>query len=1075
MALASFCLNLSIYSQAISLKMKQVTVKEAMNKLKNVSGYSFVYSSADIDTQKKISVSAKDLSLDAVIKQILQDQDLSYEIQGKNIILKKKEVNQDKSSKTNQKITGTIFDTNGDPIIGANIIEKGTTNGTITDIDGKFELTVSSNAVLQITYIGFNSQDIVVNGKSNLTITLAEDTETLDEVVVVGYGTQKKVNLTGAVTSVSINDLSKRQVGQTGMALQGLVPGVTVVQRSGQPGSDGGTLCIRGMTTLNNNSALVLVDGVEMNINNVDPSLIESISVLKDAASASIYGSRAANGVVLITTKRALSKKISFSYSGYTSHQSPTQMPNFVNAIDHMKMLNQAQINVGKSPDYSEEYIQEYIEKGPSNRDKYPDTNWQDAVLIGNGMMQSHFLTMSGGSEKARTMISLGYLNQNGLIENSNYKRYTFRTNTDLELLKQLTARIDAQFTYTKQKQPSRGMESFYWMNVTPANYAYRFSNGNWAEAWNGENPVAMNKDGGLSTTTTPSAIMSFELNFKPLSWLSVNAKYAPKYWETHNSIYNKVVQTYKEDGTPGRTSPQIGKLKEATVRSYQDVLSLVLNAEKSFGIHNFKFIGGFQQESITSSSHDGTRENFVFPDYPVLEAGGAENQKNWGTKNKWALQSYFGRINYDILGKYLLEINARYDGSSRFAKGNKWGLFPSFSAGWRVSEEKFWEPIKNVISNLKIRGSWGQLGNQAVSNYAFASMIDMSPKYMFNKKVNSGAALVDLANSNIQWETTTVTNIGLDMDLFNKLNVTFDWYYKKTDDILLRLNVPLIIGLNAPMQNAGEVENRGWDLSMTYADKYGDFNYRISANISDVRNKILDLNGISSSDLLVNNEGYSMNSLFGLEAIGYIQPEDYDETGNYKYATQYGNFGCGDIKYKDQDNNGVINADDYVIIGHTLPRYTFGLNFDAEYKGFDFSVLFQGVGKADGYLNGPATMAFESPGTAQEQHKDYWTEENRNAKFPRLTFSESNNRQNSSFWKKSAAYLRLKNIQLGYSLPKSLLSKTFLEKVRFYLTGSNLFTFSNFWDGYDVEAPIGRGEYYPQTKTISFGIDVNF
>ena len=1066
-------INMEAQNATITVKNNPLSIGQLISEIEKQTEYLVVYSNREIDINREVRVKNKSDKVGNLLSEVFAGTNIRYEFLKDYILLSSKD-NKETDQQQDPVISGVVTDVNGEPIIGANVSALNKSIGTITDINGNFTLNVALGSTLQISFIGYVTQDIKVTNRV-LNIQLVEDAQSLDEVIVVGYGTQKKVNLTGAVTSVSMKDMTKRQVGQTGMALQGLIPGVTVVQRSGQPGADGGTLTIRGLTTLNNNSALVLVDGIEMNINNVDPSLIENISVLKDASSASIYGSRAANGVILVTTKRAANEKISFSYNGYVSHQSPTKMPDFVNAVDHMKMLNQAQINVGKSPDYSEEYIQEYIKNGPSDRDKYPDTNWQDAVLTGNGLMQSHFLTMSGGSERARTMISLGYLNQNGLIENSNFKRYTFRSNTDLQLLKQLSARVDAQVWYTNQTQPSRGNESFYWMNVTPATHTYRYSNGNWAEAWNGENPVAFNKDGGLSRNLSPAATLSFDLNFKPFSWLTVEGKYGLKYWETHQSLYNKVVQTYKYDGSPGRTSPQIGKLRESTNRSYQDVLTLMFTAEKNFGIHNLKLTGGFQQESITSNYHDGTRENYVFPDYPVLDAGGAENQKNSGSKSKWALQSYFGRINYNIMGKYLFEVNARYDGSSRFAKGHKWGLFPSFSLGWRISEEKFWESIKPYVNNLKVRGSWGQLGNQSGDNYAFASMINMAPKYMFDKQINSGAALVDLANSEITWETTTITNIGLDIDLFSKLSVNFDWYYKKTKDILLRLNIPLVMGLNAPMQNAGEVENRGWEFGLTYVDKIGNVSYRISGNLSDVRNKILDLKGISSSNLTVNNEGYPMNSLFGLQAIGYIQPEDYDSDGKYKYASQYGKFGPGDIKYKNQNDDNVINANDYVIIGNTLPRYVYGLNLDLEYKGFDFSMFLQGVGKVDGYLNGPATMAFQSPGTAQEQHKNYWTEENRNAKFPRLTFSETNNQQNSSFWMKSAAYLRLKNIQLGYSLPQSLLKGTFLGSVRLYVTGSNLLTFSDFWDGYDVEAPVGNGQYYPQTKTISVGVDVRF
>ena len=496
---------------------------------------------------------------------------------------------------------------------------------------------------------------------------------------------------------------------------------------------------------------------------------------------------------------------------------------------------------------------------------------------------------------------------------------------------------------------------------------------------------------------------------------------------------------------------------------------------DKAFGDHGVKALFGFQQEDYRNDGLTGYRESFAFPNYPVLNSGGELNQKSYGWASEWALMSFFGRLNYSYLDKYLFEGNFRYDGSSRFVEGRKWGVFPSFSAGWRISEEPFFANLKDKISNLKLRASWGKLGNQNIGSYPFSSDVNLGLKYVFDKQVLSGAGITDLANTEISWETTTSSNIGVDVTLLDKINITADYYYKKTDDILLPLDIPKIIGMNAPAQNAGVVENKGWDLGINYSDWDHEFKYEIGINISDVKNKVLDLRGVNKTGLTVNHEGYPMFSLYGLKADGFITEEDFDEAGIYKYAKQFGSIAPGDIMYVDMNNDSIINSNDYTIIGQTLPRYTFGFNFNSKYKSFDFSLFIQGVGKADGLIRDQGIMPFLMGGTVQEQHKDRWTPDNREAMFPRFAFNETNNEQTSSFWMRDASYVRLKNIQLGYTLPKGIMSKIKAQQLRIYFSGQNLLTLDNFWDGYDVEAPVGDGGYYPQVKTYSFGLDVKF
>lgn len=452
-----------------------------------------------------------------------------------------------------------------------------------------------------------------------------------------------------------------------------------------------------------------------------------------------------------------------------------------------------------------------------------------------------------------------------------------------------------------------------------------------------------------------------------------------------------------------------------------------------------------------------------------MLNTGSSATQLNSGTASEWALQSVYSRLNYNFDERYLLEINGRYDGSSRFAEGRRYGFFPSVSAGWRVSEEAFFKPLKSTISEMKFRASWGELGNQNIGTYPAVSLIELGA-YSMGNQIYTVGALNQMANNNITWETTEMKNIGLDMTLFSKLNITFDYYQRLTKGILYDLDVPLIIGQEKPFQNAGVVRNNGWEFGLNYRGNINALTYTVGANLSDVKNKVLDLKGVSRTGISVSNEGYAINSLYGFEAIGIFQSDQ--EVA--QHATQFGNVKAGDIIYKDQNGDGKITDLDNVIIGSTIPRYTFGLNLNLGYKGFDLGVFMQGVGKANGYLYEQSVMPFFNGGTVHEQHKDNWTPENRDAKFPRLAFGESNNEKTSSFWMKDASYLRMKNLQLGYKFSPQLASSIGLKGLRVYANASNLFTVDNFWQGYDVEAPVGTGNTYPQVKVYSFGLEVN-
>jgi TonB-linked SusC/RagA family outer membrane protein len=635
--------------------------------------------------------------------------------------------------------------------------------------------------------------------------------------------------------------------------------------------------------------------------------------------------------------------------------------------------------------------------------------------------------------------------------------------------------KFDIQFISKNTKEVGTGMsEVFLQMNRIPAIQPGKYSNGLFGEGWNGNNPIAFSSEaGGSGKNNDMSLLGNFTINYRPVKWLSAEFLAAPKMDETYVRDFNQAITTYSFDGTPLFTRPEKSELTNTMSRNYYQNYYSSLTANKNFNQHEFKLMVGASMETFLSRNLSAFRDDFTFPQYQVLNAGSEENMQNSGTASEWALQSYFGRFNYDFKSRYLLEAIARYDGSSRFSAGNKYGFFPSFLAGWRISEEDFMKNIKNTINNLKVRASWGRLGNQEIGNYPFASSLNLGT-YSMGGKVVSTAALTDMSNQLISWETSEIKNIGLDVTLLDKLSINFDLYDKITYDILLGLDIPLSIGLNRPYQNAGKVRNKGWEFGLSYKGKVGEFNYGIDFNISDVVNKVEDLKGISRTDLTVSREGYAINSIYALQADGYFQSEEEIAS----HATQIGILAPGDIKYRNQNPgvDNIINDEDKVIIGSTIPRYTYGFNLNASYKNFNFNAFIQGVGKADGYLYGRAIQPFFSGASAYEQHKDYWTPENRDATFPRLTWGDSgNNYQQSSFWMKDASYLRLKNIQLGYTLPARFVKKLSLENVHFYVNGQNLFTLDNFWDGFDVETPVGTGTNYPQVKTYSFGIDVKF
>jgi TonB-linked SusC/RagA family outer membrane protein len=981
-------------------------------------------------------------------------------------------------------VTGVVSDEASGPLPGVNVVVKGTTVGTITDVDGKFIINVpQGSTILVFSFIGFESMQADVAGKETIEVKLKQITFGLDEVVTIGYGTMKKVNLTGSVERIDAEKISRQPVIQTSQALVGLSPGLTAIQSSGQPGLDNATLRIRGIGSIGaSNDPLVLIDGVSGNINNVDPNDIAEISVLKDAASAAIYGSRASNGVILVTTKRATKDRMTVSYNNYLGVQSPTGHPQVLSALDYLKYSGDTQAK-----------IDEWAAGMKTNPDKYPDTDWVDLLFSESGFQQYHNLSVNGGTDKIGILGNISFADQQGNILNYDYTRYNGRINTDMKISEKFDINFDINFYKSLRTNPTQGLDLVVQQVYRiPAVYPAIYSDGSWADGWAGRNPVAIVNDGGYANIHSNYFRGSLKANYTIIPGLKLSAMYTPEYNDAYSKSFVNVHELVIDlVSRSTRKVPDKNSLSQSNGRTFNETFNALVYFTKTIKRHDISSTVGYEFMKYKYEIFSAYRDNFILPQYQVLNAGSEENDSNSGSATHSSLVSFFGRVNYGYMDKYLFEANVRRDASSRFAPEYRVAYFPSFSAAWRLTEEGFVKDL-NLFSNLKLRASWGQLGNQQIgSDFPYASSISLgSRNHMFGNSVYLGATQNVLANEKIKWETTESTNFGIDAGFFKqKLSFTVEYYIRKTKDILLNLPIPLVIGLSAPPQNAGNVENKGWDFSMTWQDQIKDFSYSIDVNASDVKNTVTNLSGIGPiiSGSSITKVGSPIGLIFGYESIGMFPDAATIATA----PSQIGTLIPGNIRYKDQltvdsDGDGIpdqadgrISADDRVVLGNPFPRLTYGLNLDAGYKGFDFSASLQGIGKRDVLLGGDYVWPLFNAGNIQQWHvNECWTPENLDAKYPVIkpTSSGSNDIQTSSTWVFDASYLKVRNITLGYTFKSELLRKISVSKFRIYCTGQNLFTFDNLPEGIDPLAPNGtQGGLYPVVRNYIFGVDINF
>ena len=1006
-------------------------------------------------------------------------------------------------------ISGKVLDSDGLPVIGAGVLVAGSTQGTVTDHEGQWTLELKNqNVKIEISSLGFSTQTLNVSGRSNFDVVLKPDTQYLDEVVVVGYGTQKKVNLTGSVSMVNSEDMAARPISSLSSGLQGMLPGVTVVNSSGQPGADNTTIRVRGIGTIGNANPLILIDGVEGDISSINPEDIESVSVLKDAASAAIYGARAANGVLLVTTKKALGTNEStprVTLGAYVGFQTPTRLPEMCDAIEFMTLDNEARQNVGTAVGWIDSQFDK-VSTG-SDPNYFGNTDWLSQVLNPYALQQNYTLAINGNLGASGYMLSYRYFDQDGLTAGSSTgeQRHNVRLKLDTKLLDRITISSNLSYTSRKITSPVNSLTDgggaiYNAMRIAP-NVPVRYTDGTWAYGGGNTNPLAILEDGGRSVTDSDEFSILEVVKVDILKGWDVSATYNLTSFNSLRDILKKTI-VFKN---PQEEEPYVyGKpnsLKNIDARNLQQTFILQSNFDFTFGKNNLSGVVGMSQEWYTARKFEASRTSLTTEKNPTLNLGDPNSMSNDSEYSSWALRSGFARISYNYDERYLVEANLRYDLSSRFHKDNRGGLFPSVSAGWRLSEEPFMAFAKPLFDNIKFRASWGMLGNQYVgsSDYPYLSVLKAytSDLSLIGTSATTGYVQSTLANPNLSWEKIKMFDVGLDIAMLNnRLNLSFDWYNKDTEGILLELNYPAQIGPDPSEENAGKVNNKGWELDLNWREQRGDFYYGIGFNLSDVKNSIVDLAGNSPdlSGYQVRMVGYPIDAFYGYVAEGLMTPEDFkiSDTKNHVYSLPkipviLGNdYQPGDIKYKDISGpdgkpDGRITPEyDKIVLGSNIPRYTYSFRGDLAWKGIDFSFVIQGVGKCDGYLEGTARHAFQDmaayPQKIHLQRYNVVTNPDPNAVYPRLTYNTGFNQTTfSTYWMEDASYLRLKNVQLGYTFPEKWMKKARIEKMRLYLSGDNLLTFSKYFYAYDPETPVSKGGYYPQIKTVVMGLNITF
>ena len=1100
------------FAQKLNLKQKSVTLKQVFKEIKKQTGYDVLYQPDKLNDNQKINADFNNAPLAEVIKTCLQEQPLAFTFYETTIVIKTKEKSQvnakplsedlNKAQLADVSVKGTVKDKSG-PLPGVTIVLRSSGKTlTVTDAKGSFNVTVPENDVLIFKYVGYKSLEAPVNGKNVLDIVLEEASTSLNELVVIGYGTKQRKSLTGAVSSVGAEVFESRPVTNALEALQGEVPGMTIERSSGQPGQEGYSLNVRGYSSTNGgNTPLVLIDGVPGDLNLLNPDDIQSIDVLKDA-SASIYGARAANGVFIVTTKKGKKGKAVISYSGNAAITKESGMMKNPTTYQMALMDNEANIHNNAAPMYTPAMLQNILNNDPNPIDHplyggwklfFTNTDWIKAV-IGPGFQQKHNVSVSGSNENSSYYLSGGYSDQKGVIRyaDNGAKRYNLRLNYDYSLTKWL--RLETKVAVENQRRTDLGgvgaggliQEATFGMpNVPITNpQGEYFAQGGWGNA------VAEAKEGATSTFITRNLNTNFKLIADVASGLKLNVQAGVNYSSENDNDIAKSVPLYNWDGALAYyaiANPQQASLtvynSQTTYRDYTGYLQYT----KKIGKHDFDFMAGASHEENNFDWFNARRDNFTSQDVWALNLGGTNNMTNGGGGNQWGINSLFSRLSYAYDNKYLLEGSVRYDGSSRFEPGHQYGLFPGVSVGWRISQEKFLKDVK-FISDLKLRASYGQTGNQeGIGLYDYLQLISIGGVYPFGAgSQTQSAALAGMVSTNRTWERLINKNVGLDASLFNsKVDLSFDYFIKNNKNLLIPVTYPSLLGSVAPYSNSGELKTWGFEASLGYKDKIGKVDFSARLLVSDAQNKVINYGGADTYVPGLNNirQGYPINTYFAYVFDGLIrnqaQLDAYKKLQGVPSDIQ-----IGDAMFKDVNHDGKISPygnkpgddGDVVNVGTITPRFNFGVNLSARYSNFDVSVFLQGVGKRTIFRTGEYAIPWsdwwrQPPAFYFNQT---WNADRPNAKYPELSYGNIRNwnYQPSTLMEINGAYVRMKNITIGYTLPKSLTEKASLSKVRVYFSGQDIWEKDSVPGGWDPEAA-QWGYNYPFQRFFSFGLDV--
>ena len=1125
------------YAQITQLTIheNEIELGDLFNKIEQQTDFYFFYNNDQVDRHQKVNVDVKNKTISETLELILKNTGITYQVNNKMIILNHQSAHSPQQDK--RIITGLVTDERGEAVIGANVVEKGTTNGVVTDINGNFSIAVSSHSAIQVSYIGYVTREMVIGNQTSFSVVLKEDSQALDEIVVVGFGTQKKVNLTGSVGTIDSESLGARPVMTASQALQGLVPGLNISQNNGMLESRS-SINIRGVATIgsgSNGSPLILIDGMEGDINAINPQDIENISVLKDAAASSIYGSRAPFGVILVTTKKGRQGKTVVNYNNSFRWSDPVLLPKMADSFEFATYFNDGNINRGATPHFSEDHIKRILEfqrgeittniiENPNNPTYWGDgymygndnVDWYDAIYRSWVFSQEHNFSVQGGSETVNYYLSLNYLDQNGLMEfnQDTYDRYTATAKINVQITNWAQLNYSNRFIREDYGRPSFLKDNLFfdlarqgWPTLPlydPNGYLY-----------NSPSPALNLRDGGRGRWQTDYLYQQVQLALEPIKDWKTFIDF--NYRITNRNTHWDIQKTYNHD-VAGNPYPSNNNSQVHEDQNKDNYLNMNAYTEYSKSLasgHNFKGMVGFQAELFKNREFGAEREGIIIPGYPVIDltTGIDVNGKSVipgvnGANNHWSTAGFFGRINYDYLGKYLVEANLRYDGTSRFRSDNRWKLFPSFSIGWNIAQESFWSSLAEYIGTLKLRGSYGELGNQNTSSwYPTYQLMDVKASdgaWLVNGAKPNTATVPGLVSSSMTWERVNTWNIGLDFGMLNNcLTGSFDYYNRKTLDMIGPApELPVTLGTGVPQTNNTDLNTYGFELSIAWNDRLNNgLGYGAKFLLSDSQTEITRYPN-ETGNLNTYRTGMKMGEIWGYTTVGIAKSQEEMDAylaslPNGGQNTLGNQWGAGDIMYVDINGDGKVDGGantlddhgDLSIIGNNRPRFQFGLDLNADYKGFDMRLFFQGVMKRDYfqgsyYFWGANNSIWNS--TCMEPHLDYFREDadhplgqNLDSYFPRPVFYSTRNQHTQTRYLQNAAYIRLKNIQLGYTLPNSLTDKLKISKLRFYVSGENLWTGTKLIDVFDPETIDGgwenNGNAYPLSKTISVGLSLNF